>query len=435
MPGWFEVEALASLLRFRPESSEQIAGFQGRLLRRLVRHAYLNVSFYRDRFEAAGIHPGDIRSVEDIGKIPVTSRIDFRKANPDSLLSPRVPPSGLIRSRTTGSTGMPMEITKSRGEERIFHLIRLQSMWAAGYRPQMKVLRIGVERNRPFLWKAIVPFGLFRQNLIPLTTSPVKIAAKIRELRPDVVIGLPTILACVAEEILRKAPPHDFRFAVSGGELLTAGLKRRIESAFGRVVDFYASIEAQHPIAIQCRKGPFMHVNDQGVIVEILGDDNHPVAEGQCGEVVLTSLFSYAMPIIRYRMGDLAVAGPKRGCPHCSHRGNVIVSLAGRRSDYFRLSDGNDVLAIEAAHFLQRAAPWVLQYELVQEAPERIRLSVVPLHPPSEEEAEVLRSGVEKCFKELATVHLLLVEKLDPGPGGKFRIIRTNLGSPYDTAG
>ena len=376
------------------------------------------------------VRPGDIQSREDLRKIPPSAKEELRQAGLTALISQEYHSSELLSSKTTGSTGVPLEVFKSPVENWIHLLIRLRSMRYFGYHSRLKTMKISFDKPRPIIWQWLSFLGFYRQSVVPMTLPPAQIALRVLERRPDVVLGIPTILALVAGEIHSRNPTFRLPFAVTGAELLTPGLKRQIETVFGRVFNTYASIETQHPIAFDCLTEPCMHVNDQAVILEILDEDGEPVKEGETGEVVLTSLHSFSMPIIRYRMGDLAIAGPS-DCP-CGYPGTVIRSLEGRRSDYFLLPNGEKFLAIGAAHVIQKLADWILQYELVQESITDVQLRIVPISSPSEDEKLRLLEAVEGCFGGEVEVTIRLVPNLESGPGGKFRVIRTRLGSPYD---
>jgi phenylacetate-CoA ligase len=309
--------------------------------------------------DSAAVRPNDIQKSEDLSRITPSTKEEIRTADPATLLNRRYARKQRVGTRTTGSTGVPIKILKTHFENRLFQIMRLRSMKRIGYRPTWKVVRIGLERPLGLSWQILSRLGLFQHAVVPMTLSPARIAKRLLTEIPDVVIGLPTILAYVSREIRKRDQSVKMDFAVSGGELLTPGLQRQIETVFSRVLNFYSSIEAQHPIAVECAGTEHLHVNEQGVILEILGENGHPVRPGERGEVVLTSLLSFLMPIIRYRMGDLAIAGPLH-CP-CGKPGRTIRSLEGRKSDYFRLPGGERFLAIQAAHIVQRVAEWILQ--------------------------------------------------------------------------
>lgn len=216
-----EMIALVKLVLWRPKSTTRIRHFQEEQLRRLIHHAYRTTPFYRNRMNSFRVMPNDIQTLEDLRRIPPCAKEELRKAGPAALISQEYRLEELVGSKTTGSTGVPLEVFKSPVENWIHHLIRLRSMRHFGYRSRLRVVKISLDKPLPRIWQALSWLGLYRQSVIPMTLPPAQIALRILKETPNLVLGAPTILALVAGEIHRRNPTLRLPFAVSGAELLT----------------------------------------------------------------------------------------------------------------------------------------------------------------------------------------------------------------------
>jgi phenylacetate-CoA ligase len=161
-----------------------------------------------------------------------------------------------------------------------------------------------------------------------------------------------------------------------------------------------------------------MHTCDDSVIVEILREGK-PVEVGEQGEVVVTSLFSYAQPFIRYRNGDLAVRGPET-C-RCGQPFSSIQTVVGRGTDYFQMPDGSSMhpFAISGP-LLKEADLWVNRYQLIRESAHDLVLRLAPLQVPSADDLEAIRTIGRKALPEEVTLTIELVEDIPVAPMTKF---------------
>jgi phenylacetate-CoA ligase len=181
-------------------------------------------------------------------------------------------------------------------------------------------------------------------------------------------------------------------------------------------------------IAWECRETGGLHVSDDSVVLEVLRD-GRPAAPGETGEVVATALHSFAMPFLRYRLADVVTRGAT-ACP-CGAPFSTIAAIRGRMLDYFPLPDGRLIHPYELVLPLVRH-PWVRQYQLLQERPDRVVLQVVAApHPSPAELAEAERDARERLGPGVELV-LALVSEIALQPNGKFRPSRSLVASAYD---
>ena len=204
--------------------------------------------------------------------------------------------------------------------------------------------------------------------------------------------------------------------------MLTPGMRRRIADAFAcPVYDTYCT-EEFGLVAWECRETGLYHVCDDSVVVEVLRD-GRPAREGERGDIVVTALHYYAQPFVRYLLGDEVVVGPAH-CP-CGAPFSTLSEISGRSVDYLLLPDGRELYAAAAAHVIQAVAPWVEQYELVQERRDRVVVRLVPDSPTPPEALVRLREDLMALLGPGVDIALELVKEIVPDPGVKYRFLRS----------
>jgi phenylacetate-CoA ligase len=188
------------------------------------------------------------------------------------------------------------------------------------------------------------------------------------------------------------------------------------------VFEFYDCHEC-NLIAWECPSGHGLHCNEDVAVIEILRD-GRPAQVGESGEVVITSLHSYAMPLIRFALGDLAVRGPTP-CP-CGQPFATLQAVQGRIVDFFRLPDGRWMHPYRMIENLDRdGTEWVWQYRLIQQREDRILFQLVPRTGFAPERLSEFVDYAREAVGPGVEIETRLLEELDPEPGGKFRPARS----------
>jgi phenylacetate-CoA ligase len=431
---------LIPLLRFARRyprvSREEIGAFQAAELRRLVAHAYADVPYYRRLFDRHGLRPEQIRTPADLAAVPITSKRDIQALPAPDVVARGFDPARLIHHRTSGSTGEPLTIRRTWIEERLGDIFRLRAVRAYGWRLRDRRAVMGIVRDRDprdheLPQRIARALGFFRKEEIHCLAPPAEIVRALCRMSPDVIGGMPAVLAEVASLIGEgeRARIHP-RYVVVGGEVLTPLMRQRIGEAFRAPVhELYASHELPL-IAWECARERKLHVCEDNVIVEVL-NEGRPAEPGETGEVVATRLHAYAMPFIRYRVGDAVTRG-EPACP-CGQPFATIRAVQGRMLDYFPLADGRVIHPYDLVlTILPRSTPWMRQYQLVQEREDRIALLVVPLTPPSPAEVGVVEDAVRAQLGPRVEFTVRLVPEIRAEPTGKFRVSRSLVRSAYE---
>lgn len=403
------------------QSREQIVAFQNKRLRSVVRSAYRRVPYYRRLFDHAGVRPEDIQTLEDLAKIPLTSRNDIQHLRPSEICARGVAPESLLKRRTSGSTGMPLTIRRHWLEERLLlaYRIRGRCSWAELWKLRRATIKFipATEKTQPGV-RSILGRLVLPRTVIDWKLPKEEIVRRLRKIRPTAIAGPPGILSWLADE-LTGADRAGFRpgFVITAGETLTAGMRKQIERGFGAPVrDSYGSHEFV-TIARECLDGGAYHVCDESLIVEVLRDGK-PVEAGQAGELVGTALNSYAMPFLRYRLGDWVTRGPD-SCP-CGSPYSTLLRIQGRVIDKFILSNGKVIHPYELANVLRDHALWLRRFQIIQEQRDRFRIRVVPYRQPAGQELQQAAAKIKAKIGNGVTVEIELVEHLPPMESGKF---------------
>ncbi len=428
------LSALGTVLSSPRASREAIVESQARRLRRLVWHAWDNVPYYRSLFERAGLHPGDIRSLDDLCRIPISPKAQLVAAPAGSLFARGTDPRGLIVRRTSGSSGPIFTMARSLGEELVSeaHQIRIRRYYGLRTRDIQVVALMDTRtvKSRSRAQRLAERFGIHRTVTLSPLLPPAELERRLAEIRPAVVLGLAGPIARLAREAGtrlrdRVRPKH----VITQGEVLTAAMRRDIAHAFGaRVYDKYVCAEVGH-IAYECIHTGEMHTCDDTLVVEVVRD-GRPVEPGQRGELVATSLDFHAMPFIRYKLADVVTRGAE--VCGCGEPFSTIRAVQGRMIDYFHLPDGRTIHPYELGGAMQRQVTWVKEFQLVQERRDLIVAQIVPGEMPAPEEIEQATNWSRQLFGDGVELRMTLVDRIEPGSTGKLRPFRSKVRSDYD---
>jgi len=412
----------------RSLTPERIAALQCRALRRLVAHAYDRVPYYRRLFDRSGVDPRSIRAPADLRKIPVTSKDDLRDVPVEDTIARGVRLGRLVEARTSGSSGAPFIVRNTSLEQHVLTLSWTRALRHFGRTIRDRIAAIVFIQPGLFFRGGVQQWlrnalGFYPRLTVDMCLQPGQILEAIRRYRPDLVGGYPGVL-CHVIELMTDRDRSELRPRVVwvGGEVLTEAVRRQISDCFGApVYSCYASEEFKL-IAWECRETGDMHVYADNVILEVL-KDGRPAAPGERGEVVATNLYAYAMPFIRYRLGDIVTQGSER-CA-CGRPFPTIRDIQGRTIDYFLLPDGRLIHPYDIARVTLEVTDWIRYHELIQERKDLITLRVVPFGDPPPEAGSELEEAVAPILGPDVTFRVVRVAKIEPDSGGKFRYSRS----------
>lgn len=399
---------------------ERIEDFQAGRLRALVRHAYERVPHCRRLFDRAGFDPDGVRTLADLQAIPLTCRDDLQRVPAAETVAEGFDLAKLALHRTSGSSGQPLAIRRTWFEDRLLQAWRLRVLRGFGFHfTDRRVAVVTARLGGRHAWHTHI--GLLPYEEIDCRLPPAEILTRLRAIRPEVLRGYPGTLSWLAGFLT----PQDRaairpRLVTTDSETLTGDMRARIGEGFGgTVIDFYDSHEF-NLIAWECPAGGCYHVSDLTVIAEVI-KDGRPAEPGEEGELVGTALHSFAMPFLRFRLGDQVTRGGAR-CP-CGASNSTLTRVVGRAMDRFTLPDGRSIHPYTLVTPLAWRAPWLRRYQIVQEQLDRVSVKVVPIEgqTPTRETLAVLREALVEGLGASVSVDIEVVAEIPAGANGKFR--------------
>ncbi len=407
---------------------EKIFSARDAALRRLITHAYHKVPYYRDLFDRNGIDPRDIQTGADLERIPVSEKDDLRCIPSKMTLARDIDPNRLLEVKTSGTSGAPFTVRFTPLEYRLLGMTWYRPLHYFGRTRRSKVAvviysRSELERMSRLQEQIRRTLGFFPTLAIDMGMTPDKILKMLRGYRPDALGAYSGVLLRVAE-LVTEEDRRDMGVGTIfvGGEMLTEPVRRRIASAFGApVYNTYASEEFRL-IGWECRESGAFHLCNTHLIVEVL-KDGRPAEPGERGELVATNLVSYAMPFIRYRLGDVVTQGEaKCGCglPYATIR-----EIEGRSLDYFTMPDGRLLHPYDIARVILDSSGWIRTHQLVQERRDRIVLWVEPFGDPPPTAVRDLTRNVCRLLGPGIEFEVIPVAHIEPDPSGKLRYARS----------
>lgn len=408
--------------------------YQEARLRDLVRHAYRHVPFYRARMDAVGVKPENVHTLEDLQLLPFLSKQDIRENLYFDLLSDNHDKSDIYRITTSGSTGEPLVMYADRGQLELRWAATLRSQEWAGYRFGERCARlwhqtIGMTRMQVF--KEKLDAWMTRRLFIPAyEMSDENIRGFVRKLerwRPSFVDGYAESFNFLASYLKHSdLKGLQLKGIMSSAQSLPAHSREKIEESFGcRVFDKYGSREFSG-IAYECDAHEGHHVVAELYLVEVL-KEGRPCAPGETGEVVITDLSNFCMPLIRYRLGDLAVAMDPTARCRCGRSAPRIGEIQGRTQSIILGTHGRYLPGTFFAHLFKDHDHVVRQYQIVQE--ERDRLSLVIIKGPQFSDAGLLQIVAElKQYVGLdMRIEVQFVDRIAMVRTGKHRATMSSL--------
>ncbi len=422
----------AIALRWPPRDRTRMLVARDRRVARLVADAYARVPGFRRRMDRAGLGPEDLRSADDLRRLPPVGKADLRADGDDALVG------GARNSRlwvkfTTGSTGQPLHIVRTAGERLLGTLVQRRRMRAypTPFRARMVAISMHGGKTDPDArqrrWAAASDLLQGRRINLDCRLPPEELARRIGEARPAIVLGYAGTLAAIGDHLTRHGPLlHPPRFLLSGAETLTPLRRRQITDGFrGPVFDYYGAME-MGIIAWECPQTGLYHLADDHVVLHLVRDGVPvPFEDGACGEAVLTNLHARAMPFIRYRLADALVAGPTP-CP-CGAPWATLRRVEGRWIDHFVLPDGYLAHPFGISETFVTSSPFLRQYQMVQEAPDLLRIRVVTDSPPPETWGAEVERRIRKHLGHPVRVDIERMDALPPAPGGKHKLFESRV--------
>ena len=319
---------------YGPTTRDALRALQIERLRWTVGHAYANVASFRARCDEMGVAPDDIRTLDDLARLPFTTKADLRAAYPFGMFA--VPQDQVSRIHaSSGTTGRPTVVGYTARDIETWAGLVARCIHAAGGRPGMKAHiaygyglftgGLGAHYGAEALGCAVIPMSGGQ------TEKQVQL---IEDFRPEIIMVTPSYMLCILDEYRRQGldpRQSSLRYGIFGAEPWTEAMRREIEGPFAlQASDIYGLSEVMGPGVAQERLGvPGPTIWEDHFIPEIVDPATGQVLpDGEEGELVFTSLTKEALPVIRYRTRDLTRLLPGLDLPH-----RRMAKIVGRADD------------------------------------------------------------------------------------------------------
>jgi phenylacetate-CoA ligase len=347
-----------------------IVARQWHAARQLAEYAYGSVPFYRRRFQEIGLHPRHLQVPDDFRHVPILTKADLR-AHRQELLSSLMAVDGLHRKKTSGSTGVSVEVLVDERAQQFKRACALRADEWSGWRLGEPVARVWgnpeyVQRGwRGRLRNALLERATYLDTLKLDAAALHRYSVELWRRPPSLIFGHAHSVYLLAEYLrTHRCPPVRPRGIVTTAMVLHSWQRRVIEDVFACPVTNRYGCEEVSLIACECELHDGLHVNADGVFVEILRD-GLPVEPGEAGSVIVTDLVNRAMPMLRYQVGDVAVPSQRR-CP-CGRGLPLLERLEGREADYVVTAAGELISGISLTENFALHVPGVAQLQIIQE--------------------------------------------------------------------
>lgn len=413
--------------RFQWVPPEELERYQLAQLRRVLDFAYRNTTYYRELFEREKISPRDVRDMADLKRLPPLTKSDM-SLNASKLRSGKT----VVSKKTTGgSTGQAVTVLKNPDA-----LARERAATWRGY----EWAGVGVGDRQGRLWGVpIVPKSRFSSYLVDLIANRKRFSAfnvteerlagyyeALVKFRPAYLYGYVSMIAELAAYVRKTARPRflGLRAVITTSEVLTPESRALIEGAFDcRVFNEYGCGEVGS-IAHECDHGN-MHVMSDNLIVEL--DTTEQWQEG-VGEILVTDLHNYAMPLIRYKVGDLGTLC-NEPCP-CGRSLHRIEKVHGRAYDFIVDSKGakhHPELILYIFEEIKQRGGGIAQFQAVQTDYDRLDITIVPSASYSKDAETHITTKIRANINPAINVHFRYASRIDREPSGKLRVVKSLL--------
>ncbi len=409
----------------------EIESYQNEMLCQLVRYTYANVPYYHELFIRHRLHPCDIRTVDDLKKLPILKKEDLR-ARPEAFISRKTHPKSLVRRTTSGTSGKSLEFYQTPSA--------IQFQWAVWWRHRK---RFGLEFgdwHANFTGKLVVPL---RQERSPYWrwSSPLRqVILNVQHMVPqkvEIIVdflnqhsfafysGYPSVLhGFVLSAFERKtrlvSPP---RVVVTGAENLLSHQRRDIESFTSAIITDQYGFNEGCGNASQCSEFAY-HEDFEFGIMEC--HDAVSIGEGRVkGKIICTGFACPEFPFIRYEVGDIGVwDDPALQCP-CGRQSKVLRSIEGRADDYVLTPEGHPCNG--GFDYIFQETRNVKEVQIVQETLGEISVLLVRRPGYSSKDEQFITDQIHRWISPGLQVRYVYVNEIEREGNGKFKFVKSLL--------
>lgn len=394
-------------------TEEQLEELQNKKLRKIIKHCYKNVPYYRELFDMLNLKPKDIMTKEDLKKLPFMDKQTIRD-NFDKLIAKNKIKLFLASAKTSGTTGFSINLYRD------YYLVNFENailnrFWInAGDNNQKRITLRGhiivpINQISPPFWEYNKADNELIMSTYHLSQKNAKIYInKIIEFNPRIIYAQPSSIFLLAKFF--ESINHNLKIQAvfTSSEDLSISQRNLVEKVFKcKIYDEYGLAERVAAIH-QCEKGTY-HIQEDYSIVELL--DNFDGTYEICG----THLYNYAMPLLRYKTGDFVE--PQQNQCNCGRSFREIKNIKGRSIYYILSPENNKILNVEVIH---SEIDNIIEAQYVQETQNKLVINVVTKNSFCDKDREKLIQNALNQISQNIEVHINPVEAIQRASTGKF---------------
>jgi phenylacetate-CoA ligase len=417
-------EAVSALLAQEGWERKRIEAMQLQKLQRVVRFAYDRSPYYRGAMDERGLRPSDLKDIRDLSLWPLLNKAIVRERGSE-LMTAKKPPRGWLHGHTSGTTGSPLGLWYDRDACRMNNAVDRQfKIWAGLGKKDWIGLLLGrvvvpIQNTRPPFWRVnrvhrqvwFSSFHLSDQYLRHYVREMERRGLRFLE-------GYPSTLYVLAKFLLQQGRVLPLEAVISSSETLHGLQREAIEAAFQcKLYDFYALAE-RVIFAGECGHGSGKHLAETYGFTEVVDEEGHPVPEGETGYLVGTSLHNTAMPMIRYRTGDVSAIVPEP-CP-CGRTMRRVRDVSTKAEDIVVTPDGRQISPSILTHPF-KPLEHIEVSQIIQERIDHLLVKLVPSGDFTQDEENTLIATLRERLGEGMVIEVRQVAEIPREPSGKLR--------------
>lgn len=423
------------LLRSQFDAPEVIRRGQWESITELLNHAYYTTDFYRARLQAAGLRPEEVDSFDRFRVIPLLTKADLRSHGKE-MLSGKHADVELHHKKTSGSTGVSVEVFVDENAQQFKRGCTLRSDEWSGWRlGERTAILWGADEHPRRGWRAWLRKNLLARtmllNTLGLTENSMgQFLATLRRRPPGLLFGHAHSLYLFSQFVQSQGQPGFRPHGIISASMVLHDWERQlIEQVFQCPVTNRYGCEEVSLIACECEQHNGLHINADGIYLEVLRPDGTPCSPGEPGMIVVTDLVNRAMPIIRYQIGDMGVLSDRQ-CT-CGRGLPLLEKVEGRVADYVVTMGGRLVSGISLTDHFNTRIPGVVQLQIIQEEVDRFVFRIVKDVSFGAASLETLRSLVAEHFGPESRYNCEYVDRIPQEPSGKYRFCISKVKNPF----
>lgn len=398
-------------------NTSELEDLQSKKLRAMIKYAYENTEFYHAKFKSAGIRPDDIKTAEDLKKIPFTTKAEHREHSMGSMLAKGVNLSRCFVTETSGSTGIPTKVVYDETANDFSKAVNLRSHIENGLQLRSRWAVFGDPHHyqKPRWFQR---FGIYSPVQVSVFDSVDKQLSIFRKFKPDVLDGYTSSIKLLAKEV-DEGNIIDIKPKVIFGtsELLDSETRKYINSVFDvEMIDHFGCVELNRT-AWECSEHSGYHIDVDAVVMEFIMNGEN-VSAGERGEIVYTGLYNYSMPLIRYKIGDIGIPSDEL-CP-CG-RGLPLMKLIEGRMDSFMQVPNGRIFSPIIWTAMMRGIPGIGQFKAIQEKRDLIRILLVTNDQFSKKTIDQIEHDIKEVMGEKINIETEIVDEIPKDKTGKVR--------------